>query len=89
MYRPWDFLGHLERTQRSGKLSHSLLLFLVTNEEQDNTGCSQHGNGYFRPATPGLGGAGPARGGRWSYTQREPGQLTCEAQTTSLSGPHL
>lgn len=37
-YRPRDFLGHLERTQKSGQLSHSLFLFLVTNEEQDNIG---------------------------------------------------
>lgn len=58
IYRPWDFLGHLKRTQRSGKLSHSLSLFLVTNEEHDNVGSRQQGSSYFRPATPGLGGAG-------------------------------
>ena len=89
IYRPWDFLGHLKRTQRSGKLSHSLSLFLLTNEEQDNIGSSQQGNSYFRPATLGLGGSGRARDDPWLYTQREPGPAEQLEQITSHSGLHL
>lgn len=70
IYRPWDFLGHLKGTQRSGKLSHSLSLFLVTEEEQDNVGSRQQGSGYFRAATLGLGGAGSVRDATCGHTER-------------------
>lgn len=63
IYRPWDFPGHLKIIQRSGKCSHSVSLFLVTKEEQDNIGSRQQGNSYFRPAMLGLGGAGNVRDG--------------------------
>lgn len=70
IYRPWDFLGHLKGTQRSGKLSHSLSLFLVTEEEQDNVGFRQQGSGYFRAATLGLGGARSVRDATCGHTER-------------------
>lgn len=86
IYRPWDFLGHLRRIQRSGKFSHSLSLFLVTNEEQDNIGSSRQGSSYFRPAMLGLGGAGSVRGGVWLCTHREPWPAGLLEQVTCYLG---
>ena len=49
---------------------HSLPLFSVTIEEQDNIGSSRQGSSYFRPAAPGLGGAGSRRDGPGLHTLR-------------------
>lgn len=87
IYRPWDFLGHLKGTQRSGKISHSPSLFLVTEEEQDNVGSRPQGSGHFRAAMLGLGGAGSVRDAT-RYTGREPGPAELREQVPPLSGLH-